>query len=417
MLPVSNNPDVSVPPDRVTLGATSIDSEACEELGFRMDADELYALIDVLHEGVADDEHWLFALDRLSDAFGAAAMFLGATQRSGTGFELSGHRMDPQWIEMVNGGLAGHDNNPIFSTVSRELRADPVNTVMRPLRISQLLDAESYHASPLYRQAIEPAGYDHVLVLVLSVDAASALSLTIVRPRSQADFSDEELRFATLVGPHIVTALRMRHRHAIARSSAMMLDRFDQGVLLLSVSGHVVHSNSEAERLLREGDGLQVVNGELRAARPADTKRLRQTISETDRAARGASLVPEITLRLERPSGLPELVVRALPVAPVVASTFGVGELATVALFIHDPDRGHAAIEDLIARGLGLTAAEAAAVARIWEGDTVTQAAATLGISPNTVKSHLKAVYDKLDVDRQSSLVRRVAMMLAAVGR
>ena len=51
-----------------------------------MNADELYGLIDALHEGVADDEHWLAALDRLSDAFGGAAMFLGATQRSGMGF-------------------------------------------------------------------------------------------------------------------------------------------------------------------------------------------------------------------------------------------------------------------------------------------------------------------------------------------
>ena len=382
-----------------------------------VNADELYGLIDTLHEGVADDEHWMTALDRLSDAFGGAAMFLGATQRSGLGFELSGHRVDPQWIAMVNGELSGHEANPIFSAVSRELRADPVRTLMRPLRISELLDANALRSSQVYRKAIAPGGFEHVLVMVLSAGATSALSLTVIRKSDAGDFREDDLRLASIVGPHILTALRMRHRHAIARSSAMMLDRFDQGVLLLSVNGHVVHSNSEAERLLAEADGLHLIHGELRAAFPRDTQQLRQTISETDRAARGASLVPQITLRLPRPSGRPDLVVRALPVAPVVGSTFGVGELATVALFIHDPDHGHGPIQDLIRSGLGLSAAEAGVATRIWEGDTVSEAADALAISPNTVKSHLKAIFEKLGVDRQSALVRRIAMMLAAMGR
>lgn len=382
-----------------------------------VNADELYSLIDTLHEGVVDDEHWMAALDRLSDTFGGAAMFLGATQRNGIGFELSGHRVDPQWMGMVNGELAGHEANPIFSIVSRELRADPVRTLMRPLRISELIDADTLRTSPIYRNAIGPGGFEHVLVMVLSADATSALSLTLIREAGGGDFNDEELRLASVVGPHIITALRMRHRHAIARSSAMMLDRFDQGVLLLSVTGHVVHSNSEADRILAEADGMQVIHGELRGAFPRDTQRLQLTISETDRAARGASLVPQITLRLPRPSGRPDLVVRALPVAPVVGSTFGVGELATVALFIHDPDHGHGPIEQVIAHGLGLSSAEAAVAARIWEGDSVSEAAGALGVSPNTIKSHLKAIYEKIGVDRQSALVRRIAMMLAAMGR
>jgi DNA-binding CsgD family transcriptional regulator len=32
------------------------------------------------------------------------------------------------------------------------------------------------------------------------------------------------------------------------------------------------------------------------------------------------------------------------------------------------------------------------------------------------VKTHLKAIYEKLGVDRQSALVRRIATMLAAMG-
>lgn len=378
--------------------------------------DELFALIACLHEGVIDDEHWLAALDRTSDAFGGTGIFLGTTQRSGAGFELSGHRVDSQWIELVNGELAGHDANPIYATVSSALRTDPMGTVMRPMILSRCLDPEVYHSSPIYVRAIAPAGHEHAMALVLSADAASALSLTLVRPDAAGDFGDREAELARAIGPHLLGALKLRHQFAIARSGALMLDRFDHGVVLLSGSGHLVHANAEAQRLLDARDGLSVVHGELRGAFPADTQRLRQMISESDRAARGASLQPRPALRLPRPSGRPDLVIRALPVAPVVASSFGVGELATIALFVHDPEKADAPVEELIAEGLGLTHAEAAVAARIWEGESVSEAAEFLRVSPNTVKTHLKAVFEKTGVDRQAGLVRKIAQMLAAMG-
>ena len=378
--------------------------------------DELYALIAALHDGVVEDELWLAALDRLSDVFGGAALFLGTTQRSGSGFELSGHRVDPQWIELVNGELAGHDANPIFATVSQALRSDPIGTVMQPMILSRRLEPDAYHSSPVYKHAIAPAGHEHAMVVVLMAESASALSLTLVRPAATGDFEEADAQLARAVGPHILGALKLRHQFALARSGAMMLDRFDQAVVLLSGTGHVVHMNNEAERLIHERDGLIVERGELRGGYPPDTQRLRQLIGEADRAARGASLQGRQTLRLTRPSGRADLIVRALPVAPVVASTFGAGELATIGLFIHDPERREEPVEELIRDGLGLSQAEAAVAARVWEGDSVSEAAAQLGLSPNTVKTHLKSVFEKTGVDRQSTLVRRIGQMIAATG-
>lgn len=374
--------------------------------------EELFALIAALHEGVVDDDHWLAALDRLSDAFGGAAIFLGTTQRSGAAFELSGHRVDPQWIDMVNGELAGDEANPVFATVRTRFRADPIGMAMRPMIMSRLLDRDTYHSSPIYVHAIAPAGHEHVMAMVLWADSSSAISLTLARPAAAGDFAEREAELARAIGPHVFGALKLRHQFALARSSALMLDRFDHGVLLLSAAGHVVHANREAQQFLSDRDGLSVEHGELRAAFPADTRRLRHMLGEADRAARGASLQPRQTLRLPRPDGRPELVVRVLPVAPVVASSFGAGELATIALFVHDPEKDSQPVDELIAEGLGLSPAEAAVAARIWEGDSIGEAAECLGLSPNTVKTHLKAVFEKAGVERQARLVRRIAQML-----
>lgn len=381
-----------------------------------MIADEFYGLVSAFQEGVSEDSQWVAALDRLSNAFGAAAVFLGSTRRDGSVFQLSGHRVDPEWIALVNGRLAGHNANPIFSTVSAHLRRDPLGTIMHPIVLSQAMDSDSFRTSAIFTEAMAPAGYEYAMVMVLHADAGSALSLTLVRPRSAGDFGPDEIRLGSVIGPHLLSALRLRHQFAVARTSTLLLDRFDRAVLLISDTGKLVSGNIRGQRLLDAKDGLTLIDGEVRALAPEETKRLRQAVAETDRAARGASLEPHATLRLTRRGGH-DLVVRALPVGPSVASTFGAGELATVALFVHDPDETSAIVEDLIADGLGLSRAEAAVAARMWEGDSIREAASALGISANTVKTHLKVIFEKAGVDRQAALVRKLALLVAAVVR
>ena len=382
-----------------------------------MIADEFFGLISSLQDGVSDDTQWVAGLDQLSNAFGAAAIFLGSTRRDGSVFQLSGHRVDPEWIALVNGRLAGHNANPIFSSVSAHLRRDPLGTIMQPIVLSKAMDRAEFRSSAIFREAMKPAGYEFVMVIVLHADPESALSLTLVRPRMTGDFGADEERIASAIGPHLLSALRLRHQFAVARTSTLLLDRFDRAVLLVSDTGKLVSGNIRGQRLLDAKDGLLLVDGQVKALSPGDSKRLRQAIAETDRAARGASLQPHATLRLPRHAGQHELVVRALPVGPSVASTFGAGELATVALFVHDPDEASAIVEDLIADGLGLTRAEAAVAARMWEGDSIRDAAGALGISTNTVKTHLKLIFEKAGVDRQAALVRKLALLVAAVVR
>ena len=376
-----------------------------------------HSLVAALHEGVDDDDRWLAALDALSDALGGAAMFIGSTRRDASAFELSGHRVDPQWIELVNGRLAGHDANPVFAVVSRLLRENPAWIAMQPLRMSQLIAPDDYHRSAIYRDAIAPAGLEHVMVLVLDTSQASAISLTLVRTPKSGDFGETDGHLAAMIGPHLLGAMRLRYRFAIARTGALLLDYIDQPVLVLSEDGAVVHANREGKRLLAARDGLTLDQGRLRGATTTDSRAIAFMVSECGRAARGASLAPAGLTRLPRPSGSEHLVVRALPLAGGVTPTFGVGKAATVALIIHDPSHRSASTRELVGSGLGLSRAEAAVAFEIWEGRSVAEAAEALGLSPNTVKTHLKMIYERTGEHRQAGLVRRIAKLLADLGR
>jgi DNA-binding CsgD family transcriptional regulator len=58
-----------------------------------------------------------------------------------------------------------------------------------------------------------------------------------------------------------------------------------------------------------------------------------------------------------------------------------------------------------------LTPSEARVLLKIGEGQTVTAAALELGVSENTVKTHLARVFQKVGVNRQPDLVAIVAAL------
>lgn len=58
-------------------------------------------------------------------------------------------------------------------------------------------------------------------------------------------------------------------------------------------------------------------------------------------------------------------------------------------------------------RSLGLTARECQILELLASGQSIKELARTLGVSPNTIKSHLNRVYDKLGVGRRIQAVEK----------
>lgn len=78
-----------------------------------------------------------------------------------------------------------------------------------------------------------------------------------------------------------------------------------------------------------------------------------------------------------------------------------------------DPEARPAPSARLLQQAYDLTPAEAGLAARLAAGSSLQEAAEALGIGANTAKTQLKAVFAKLEVDRQAALVQRI---LAEVG-
>jgi DNA-binding CsgD family transcriptional regulator len=62
---------------------------------------------------------------------------------------------------------------------------------------------------------------------------------------------------------------------------------------------------------------------------------------------------------------------------------------------------------DAAMRSLGLTPRECEILERLAAGESNKEMARTLGISPNTVKTHLARLYEKLEVDRRVNAIEK----------
>ena len=96
--------------------------------------------------------------------------------------------------------------------------------------------------------------------------------------------------------------------------------------------------------------------------------------------------------------------------APVTAvdPTYGRCGPARAAIFVSAPDAARSVDERALVAAFGLTAREAEVAAQLASGATIGSLAAAWGISANTVRGYLKAVFDKTGTHRQADLVRLV---------
>jgi DNA-binding CsgD family transcriptional regulator/uncharacterized protein YhfF len=214
-----------------------------------------------------------------------------------------------------------------------------------------------------------------------------------------------------LVVPHLERSFEERQRLDEQRSGlAAVLERLQTAVFTLGGDMSLHYANRAAEVLLRRADGI-VLKGRFVTARGAVEAR-------TLAAAVAASASQQIG-EASQAGGAGRLVMirRAAELAPYRATVLrlrvnrAVHELtprAEVLLFVDDPDTSTITLSDeaLFRQGFQLTPAEARLAASLASGGSLSSVAETFGISKNTVRAQLQAVFDKTDTRRQSDLVR-----------
>ena len=184
---------------------------------------------------------------------------------------------------------------------------------------------------------------------------------------------------------------------AFSSLGRLVLDGLDRGVILLDHSGRVLDANVPARGVLDGGDGLSLRNGHLKSSNPDFDVRLSRLLGQVRAGAVHAA--QPIAARFRRPRAQSYFVV----VRPVPPDTNQRNVAASIFIFATDGRREISA--ELLRELYGLTRAQAAVARRLFAGRSVEQTAAGLRLSPNTVRTHLKQIFTKCEVQSQAELM------------
>ncbi len=359
----------------------------------------LESIVYRIHAAGDRDHAWLDALDLLRGWLGARAAALSRHHFvRGEGDTLYDAPQDPEF----RAAYAEYaPRNPWF--LSSIDYADG-----RVMTGDELIGARELLRTDFYRTLLKPRRLFHRLCGVVARRGDLVYVIDAHRGEDQEEFGEREKSNLAKALPHISLALENRWRCLqagdLARALMRIVDQDAHPTLLLTPECRVVYRNTRAGELTLEANGLQARGDSLVAATGTDNRSLREAMVEVSRdSALGAQAASRV-LTISVPGGVhPSILIARSAGRGFLSESGEFCELVMVmtrnAHSEHDPRNCP------FARQFELTPAQARVNALVFTGHALSSIARSLEVSENTVRTHLKQIYQKTNTHGQMELV------------
>jgi DNA-binding CsgD family transcriptional regulator len=275
----------------------------------------------------------------------------------------------------------------------------------RVVTVQELIGEANWRESEFYTQFLKPLDILHALGADIRTDDGIECRLRVARPHREPPFSENDKSLCTVVLPHLKRAVRLHSQLEVVDSERRLyagtVDRMLVGTVMLDETGSVLKSNPVADEMIREGDGLRLVNGALRADVAAENRELQRLVRQALNGSTPA-VVNAISITRKSARGKLGVLIRSLP----NAGSSKTKRRPSVALFIRDAERKSEASREMVRRLFDLTPAESSLALALANGLTLDEAADGFNIRKNTARAHLRSIFSKIGVTRQTTLVR-----------
>ncbi len=262
-----------------------------------------------------------------------------------------------------------------------------------------------------YKYWLRPQDFFHHLFGVITSNEDHLLYVMFSRSLSKGAFWQDDVDLMRRLLPTLRRGLQAGEKHkrmqSVQRIALDTLDAMPIGVVLLDGGGSVLAANRFAREVMDTESGLFMSAAGLGVQLSGGRLKLRDLIvggpargAERSNEAQGFSLPREmgrraVTLLLVPVKDYPQARDRDDPVA---------------ILFIADPQRTVEIDPRRLSRIYGLSRAEARVAALLAGGKRLDDVAATLGLTYETVRKHLKQIFAKTGTERQADLVRTLSL-------
>lgn len=347
-------------------------------------------LLDRIYEAAAVPEYWPDVLEKLAAVAGAQAGAL-VTYR---GREPTGHTSSSRYRD----GYDDYFRNGIAIENVRPLRA---LERQYPGFLSDLeLQSDTEIAQDeIYNRFLHPHGLQWTAGTLILSPSDDLLVVDVARAIGEAPFDRASLEALDAYRPHLarasLVASRLGLRAATDMTDAMQL--LGLPAIALSGAGKVVAMNALGEAL----DDRIVIRGFDRIALDHASADALLSQALTDAQAGTVRSIPLPATESHR-----AMIVHMLPITGAAHDIFAA---AKSLMLVTDVTAPEAPTQELLAGLFDLTPAEARVARALASGLPLDQVAAQFGLSVQTIRNQLAAVFHKTGTSRQVELLRLIA--------
>lgn len=285
--------------------------------------------------------------------------------------------------------------------------------------LHEFVGRERLEASEFYRDYLVPLDAIYNLGVDLREPGRYAVRFRVNRAARTGEFSVSARRLCGLLVPHLRVAIRTHLELDLVRTErgiyADAMTDLTLGAIFLDENARVVHGNALARQILAEQDGISLADGTLVFRSPEDASRYEAAFARALESGRTGRPGLVEAIRVRRPSGKGHIGMIIRPGWPRMPEPDSPVSGA-VAVFLSVASESRETSTESVRRLFGLTEKEAQLALSLANGRTIQEAADELGMSINTARTHLRSIFTKTGIYRQTELVRTLLRSVAALG-
>jgi DNA-binding CsgD family transcriptional regulator len=360
-------------------------------------------LVGLIYDAALDPGLWPGVL-------GNTARFLPGLSATLFSKDIGGKTGD---IYYDDGVLDPHYKQVYFE---KYIKIDPLNyahvfaEIGEPVSATSVMSYDEFLESRFYQGWVKPQGIVDFACAVLDKSATGAAMFGVFRHERDGVVDDEARRRMRLIAPHLRRAALIGKvidlKTAQAATFADTLDGITAGMFLVDPAGRVVHANAAGKSMLAQGDVVRSAAGRLVASDAQTDQTLAGilALAGSDEALGVKGIALPLVAR-----GGDRYVAHLLPLTSGERRQAGASFAAAAALFVRKAALEAPGPLEVIAKSYKLTPTELRVLLAVVEIGGGPEVAEALGITEETVKFHLKRLFEKTETRRQADLVKIVA--------
>jgi DNA-binding CsgD family transcriptional regulator len=266
---------------------------------------------------------------------------------------------------------------------------------------------EHMEREPIYRDLLWPLGWGFATATHIQIPNGDSLILSLERKRHAGPVPAESVRQLTALRPHLARSALLASRLAFeqVRSANEAFGLTGLPSAAINLDGRIIDSNSLFSQRCEQivigvGDRLKLTN--------ADAALVLEECLAAARASAEREPLRSRSIALSRTETSEAAVLHLVPVAGFARDLFAA---AAFFVILTPLDATRLAPVELIQGLFDLTTMEARVARALATGSDVGNAAATFGISRETVRAHLKNIFSKTGFSRQTDLAAAISLV------